>query len=415
MLLTRYTCTAAFCFILAGCATRRTLPPSVATPTPAANVPVRPVTLERVPDGGIIFSDDADTASLRTAALQSSIYLHSLPPQTPFLLAADTYTAAELAAGTDELADLLEQSKAPGDWLAVVQRDFIAYQSVGAEPNHTVTFSSYYEPSIPGRLTRDAVYKYPLYGRPPDLIDVNLGLFDPALAGRRISGRRDGRLLVPYYSRKDIDSNHGLAGQGLEIAWAKDPLDIFFLQVEGSGWLEPGAGGTPVRIRYDGDNGLPFRSVGQYMINTHRVKGRTLSHNQLIQYMVKHPKQRQDILNVDPRYIFFRVDTSTASAFAYGNINVPLTGGRSIATDPRCFPRGLLAWVDIEGIKTKGKPAKRIARFMLNQDEGGAILGPGRVDFFAGHGPEAEQFATHFWNPGKLYFLVKKPTAGVRR
>ena len=117
-----------------------------------------------------------------------------------------------------------------------------------------------------------------------------------------------------------------------------------------------------------------------------------------LRYLAGHPKERQALLNVNERYVFFRIDTSTAGAYAYGNIDVPLTPGRSIATDPKLFPKGALAWIDTGTIK----------RFMVNQDEGGAIQGPGRVDIFAGHGPKAARFATHLWNKGRLYFLVKK-------
>lgn len=177
-------------------------------------------------------------------------------------------------------------------------------------------------------------------------------------------------------------------------------MDIFFLQIEGSGWLDLG-NGQMVRIRYDGDNGRRYRSLGQYMISSGLVRAKGFDHKALMRYMKRHPKECQDLLNVDERYVFFQIDTSSMSVFAYGNINQPLTAGRSVATDPKIFPKGLLAWIDVQS-----KPTKR--RFVLNQDEGGAIQGPGRVDFFAGHGKKAEQLATHFWYPGQLYFLVKK-------
>jgi membrane-bound lytic murein transglycosylase A len=146
--------------------------------------------------------------------------------------------------------------------------------------------------------------------------------------------------------------------------------------------------------------------VGQYLIKSGRVKAAGFGHDQFHRYMNSHPAERQSILNVNERYIFFHIDPSTTSAYAYGNIQVPLTPGRSIATDPKLFPKGALAWIEIKG--APGYKDGTLKRFMLNQDEGGAIQGPGRVDFFAGHGPEAEQFATHLWQTGRLYFLVKK-------
>jgi len=343
------------------------------------------------------FSDDADTTSLHAAARASAAYFRTLPANQMFSLAADTYTAQDLALSMDYLAVLLENSTHRAQWLSRIRSDFALYQSVGVDPHHTVTFSSYYEPTIQGRLMPDPVYRYPMYSRPSDLVKVDLGLFDPRWQGSRLSGRVQNQSLVPYSTRGEIDSDGILKGQGLEIAWAKDPLDIFFLQIEGSGWLDMGHGKT-VRIRYDADNGRPYRSVGQYLIASGRVRPKGFDHNALVRYMKRHPRERQELLNVDARYVFFQTDTSTTSVYAYGNISQPLTAGRSIATDPKFFPKGLLAWINLAPTR----------RFVLNQDEGGAIQGPGRVDFFAGHGRKAEQLATHFWYPGELYFLVKK-------
>ena len=152
-------------------------------------------------------------------------------------------------------------------------------------------------------------------------------------------------------------------------------------------------------MRYDGDNGRPYRSVGQYLLTSGRVPAGGFGHDAFVRYMNGHPKDRQSLMNVNERYVFFRIDQRTASTYAFGNIDVPLTPGRSIATDPKVFPKGMLGWIIVTGGAT---------RFVLNQDEGGAIQGPGRVDLFMGHGPEAEYLASHFWNPGRLYFLVKR-------
>ncbi len=421
-------------FSFTGCATAPKVIPPVATvgspppapPPPLAAPPVNVAAspLIRLAAGEIPnFDDDGDIVSLRNAASQSAGYYRSLPAGMLFRVAQDTYSAQDFAISMESLVDLLDHSQTPGDWLVPLRREFIVYQSAGTGPEHQVTFSSYYEPTISARLTKSAEYRYPLYARPPDLIDVDLGLFIPAYQGARIAGRREGRTLVPYLTRKDIDNDKALEDQRLEIAWAKDPLDIFFLQVEGSGWLDVG-GGQTVRIHYDGDNGRKYQSVGQYMIATHRVPAQGFGHDGLKRYMQQHPAERQSILNIDERYIFFKLDYSSAAIFAYGNINVPLTPGRSIATDPKLFAKGALAWVSVDGASAglldpgRMKPSQEgvppgahrsIHRFMLNQDEGGAIQGANRVDFFAGHGPAAEHFATHLWHSGKLYFLVKRP------
>jgi len=380
---------------IGGCVTALPKPAPPAASAPPVSVTRYSALVRLEPPDLPKFADDLDAVSLHAAALQSLVYYKSLPADQLFVLGKDTCTAADLADSMAILARLLENPSP--DWPARLSESFVVYQSVGVDAEKTVVFSSYYEPTISARHVKDSLYRSPLYARPPDLVDVDLGLFDPTYQGARISGRREGNALVPYATRADIDSAKKLSDQGLEIAWAKDPLDVLDLQIEGSGWLDFGKGDVR-RIRYDGNNGRHYRSVGQYLISSGRIPAKTFNRQVFLRYLAKHPKERQALLNVNERYVFFRIDASTASLFAYGNIEVPLTPGRSIATDPKLFPKGALAWIDTGTMK----------RFMVNQDEGGAIQGPGRVDLFAGHGAKAARFATHLWNKGRLYFLVKK-------
>lgn len=386
---------------IGGCRTVPVAPTPVAITPPSPVPPISPTAkpsalIRLAPQQYPEFIDDASTVSLRRAAVASAAYFHSLSPSISYQIAQDTYSAADLADSMDSLVAAIDS----GTWRHVLAHEFAVYQSIGRDEARTVTFSSYYEPTVPARLTRSAEYSAPIYGRPADLVDVDLSLFDPAWQGIRVEGRRYGSQLVPYYTRQDIDSLGALKGRGNEIAWAKDPLDAFFLQVEGSGWLDLGNGRT-VRIRFDGHNGRKYGSVGQYLIQSGRIPKERFSHQAFVRYMHDHPKERQSLLNLNPRYVFFRIDTSSAAPDAYGNIGVALTPGRSIATDPKLFPKGVLCWVGIEG-------KSPLRRFVLNQDEGGAIQGPARVDFFAGHGADAETFAFHLWNPGTLYVLVRQ-------
>jgi membrane-bound lytic murein transglycosylase A len=393
--------------LLSGCAiTPR--PPAVPLPAPQGALTL----IKLPPSHAIAFEDDLDTASLRTAALQSVAYYRSRLASEQYTLATDTYTAADLADSMAYFVDVLDQSPTPQSWREAVRRDFQVYQSVGTDPQRTVTFSSYYEPSIPARHVRGEIFKYPIYARPPDLIDVDLGQFDSIYQGARIAGRRQGKNLVPYYTRADIDSRKVLKSHTPVLAWAKNPSDIYFLQIEGSGWLDLG-GKKKVRIRYDGTNGRRYRSAGVYLSNQLSKKG--LSHDEFEEYLRKHPKERQAILNYNERYVFFRIDHSSSSPFAFGNLEVPLTPWRSVATDPKLFPKGLLAWIETDqpvlDANERASGTRSVKRFVLNQDEGGAIQGPGRVDYFAGDGKDALRFATHFWQKGTLYFLVKKKRA----
>lgn len=395
-----------FLGFLAGCVTVAPKP-SLFPPTPPV-VNRYTAVIRLAPDRMPSITDDLDSASLKAAALQSAAYYDSLPKDQLYVLGQDTYTVRELSDSMKAVALLLDSSES---WKDRMGKEFAWYQSVGTDAEHSVIFSSYYEPRIAARLAPDKQFQFPLYARPPDMVDVDLGLFNPDLQGSRVVGRRQGRALVPYLTRAEIDSKKSLQGQGLELAWAKDPFEVLDLQIEGSGWLDIGQGELR-RIRYDGDNGWKYRSVGQYTIASGRIPAKRFSRRELKRYLATHPKERQNVLNVNDRYIFFRIDTSTASPYAFGNIHVPLTPGRSMATDPALFPKGLLGWVDTQCAvvdpKDKVLGSKPFRRFMVNQDEGGAIKGPGRVDIFAGHGTDAEHFATHQWYSGKLYFLVKR-------
>ncbi len=372
--------------------------------TSCATVPPQPVKitpLVRVdPAQAPAFQDDLDTASLKEGAAQSFAYYKSLPPEQLFVVGGDTYTATDMAYSMDYLVQQLEASKTAGDWQAMLKKEFTIYQSVGTDADRTVVFSSYFEPTIPARLKRDKEYRFPFYARPADLVDVDLSLFDPGYQGARVVGRKEGRALVPYHKRSEIDGEKVLAQKHLELAWGKDAFDVLDLQIEGSGWLDLG-GGELRRIRYDGDNGHKFRSIGQYLISSGRIPKDKFSREAFRQYLKDHPKERQKVLNVNDRYIFFRIDTSTSAPYAYGNLKVPLTARRSIATDPKLFPKGALTWIQV----SRDPP---VSRFMLNQDEGGAIQGPGRVDIFAGSGEEGLKFASKLWNKGTLFFFVKK-------
>jgi membrane-bound lytic murein transglycosylase A len=396
------------CLFLGGCVTIPQVTPPVAV-TP--EVPPKNKLVKLAPEQVPAFDDDADLPSLRIAARQSLAYYRGRPPQETYTLATDTYTAVEFADSLAFFVDLIDRGLPREAWKEEIRKNFDVYQSIGTDAARTVTFSSYYEPVIPARLKRTDTFRYPIYGRPADLIDVDLGQFNPDYQGARISGRRKGQNLIPYHTRADIDSKHVLKGTTKVLAWAKTPTDIFFMQIEGSGWLDVGKG-KKVRIRYNGTNGQKYRSVGTYLLNSGRYPAKTIDHWEFEAFLNNNPKERQGILNVNPRYVFFQLDYSTMSAFAFGNIQVPLTAWRSIATDPKIFPKGALTWIatDRPAFDEKGKKIglKPLNRFMLNQDEGGAIQGPGRVDFFAGDGHEAEQFATHFWQKGTLYFLVKK-------
>jgi membrane-bound lytic murein transglycosylase A len=339
-------------------------------------------------------TDDAPRPALARALRASVDFYARQPGDRTFVFGSDAYTAAELAAAYGRLADDLPGLGA--DLADRVRRDFVVYMSVGTDADRTVVFSSYYEHELAASLKRTDRYRYPLYARPPDLEER------VSPRGVKTVVRRTAAGLRPYHTREEIDSRGALRGRGLEIAWADDPVHVFFLQVQGSGWLRL-PNGERVRVRYAGNNGHPYKSVGGHLIATGVLPASRFSRRTMVAFLEKNPK-RQSYLNVNPRYVFFQIDRSDNRAKVFGSINAPLTGGRSVATDFSLFPAGALGWME-------AKEDIPVARYILNQDEGGAIKGPGRVDFFAGGGPEAEKFAVSFWEKGRLYFLA--PRRGI--
>jgi membrane-bound lytic murein transglycosylase A len=363
-------------------------PPTVdAGPLSPDGVSLTLVPAERFP----VFKDDGGLRDLKPALEQSLAYYRSLPVGTSFLLGPERVTAARMASSVEALLALLELP--PDVFQEEVRRRFNLYQSPGTDNRGTLTFSSYYEHALDAAFTRGGIYQYPIYGRPPDLLEVD----DPR--GKTMSRREKGKL-VPYYSRREIDLGGVLEGKGLEIAWAADPLDIFFLQVQGSGWLQVPGEASSVRVRFAGHNGLPYVSVGGQMIAKGIIPKDQFSRRAMVEYFRDHREERLELLSLNPRYVFFRLDRGADAPFAIGSIRRPLTPRRSVAADKAIFPPGAIAWMETE------KP--RTARFVLVQDEGGAIKGPGRIDYFVGAGKEAENYAVAFWTPGRFYILLLK-------
>ncbi len=347
------------------------------------------------------FRDDLELGSLKVVAEQSLSYYRSLLASQPFRFGQDQYTSTEMAASAERLIALVDASASPEVLAEAISREFAVYRAVGLDGRGTVQMSAYYEHTLEASLTPTEEYRYPIYGRPRDLVTVDLGLFGAAWQGQKIVGRLQGWMLAPYYTRKEIDTDGVLAGDGLEIAWAKDPVDIFLLQIEGSGWLRVPGREQPLRIRFAGTNGRAYRSVGKHLVERGLIPEGALSYDAVTEYLRTHPEERAELLSYNERYVFFQLDDGPEREQVFGYQRMTLTPGRSIAIDATIFPPGALGWIESDG---RG----RVARFVMGQDEGAAIKGPGRLDLFVGAGEEAERFAADFWETGRLYFLVKR-------
>jgi membrane-bound lytic murein transglycosylase A len=270
-------------------------------------------------------------------------------------------------------------------------------------------FTGYFEPILEGRLKADRVFRYPLYRKPDDLIKIDLSPFSEELRGKSIMARIDGKSVIPYHSRQQIAQGKALEGRGLELAWLRDPVDVAFLQIQGSGRLDLGEGKS-TRVGYSEKNGLPYRPIGRYLLERGLITREEMSMQAIRRVLAERPEMVEEVLNYNPSYVFFR---DLGEGPLLGNINTPITPGRTIALDSRLFPAGAIGWIRTRKpeVNDRGEIVswENFSRFVLNQDTGGAIRGPGRADLFWGSGPYAELAAGHMRHEGDLYILIKKP------
>lgn len=351
--------------------------------------------------------DDLAFANIASAARQSLGYYKKLPADAALYLGPDRITAQDMVLTLQNFLLIAENESLPAEQkIKRIKKDFILYRSTGSNGRGKVLFTGYYEPSLSCRLYADEVFKHPLYKRPDDIIEIDLTQFGNDYPKNRIFGRLDKKKIVPYFSREEIDEQKTLSGKGLEILWCNDLVDIFFLQVQGSGKADLG-GGTTLSVLYDGQNGKPYRSIGKNLIDSGIIARENMSMQALRDYLRAHPDEAPSVMNQNPSYVFFRVDSGPS----LGNIGVPLTPGRSIATDARLFPKGALGIISTRKPVIENNVIKEwipFTRFVLNQDTGGAIRGPGRVDLFWGQGAEAELGAGFMQQEGELYFLLRR-------
>lgn len=259
--------------------------------------------------------------------------------------------------------------------------------------------TGYYEPIIRGDRTRTERARFPIYGLPDDLISVELSDTNPELKFLRLRGRLVGNRLVPYYTREEITAGTG-GFCGVPIAWAEDPVDLFYLHIQGSGRVEL-PDGSQIRIGYAGQNGHPFRSVARILIERGDLDPGNASMQAVRQWVQRNPDRMDELLNLNPSYVFFR-EMPDAVGGPLGTLGVPLTDRRSAAVDPGFIPLGAPLFLST----TRPLSDQPLNRLMLAQDTGGAIRGAVRVDFFWGLGDEAGAQAGKMKQPGRKWLLL---------
>jgi membrane-bound lytic murein transglycosylase A len=351
--------------------------------------------------------DDLAFKDAASAVRQSLEYYKKLPQKSAFFLGTDKVAALDMVITLQNFLLIIENdSLKPEQKLNRIKKDFVLYRSIGSDGNGKMLFTGYYEPLLSCRVSADDTFRYPLYRKPDDIIEIDLTLFGNGFPQNKIVGRLDGKKIIPYYSREEIDQKKILVGRDLEILWCSDILDIYVLQTQGSGKVDLGDGNV-LSVLYDGQNGRPYKSIGKYLIDIGAVPKENMSLQAIREYLRSHPDKLNDVLSQNQSYVFFRLDTGPS----LGNIGVPLTPGRSIATDSKLFPKGALGFIATQKPVIENGAIKAwvpFTRFVMNQDTGGAIKGPGRVDIFFGQGPDAELAAGHQQHEGELYFLLRK-------
>ena len=354
------------------------------------------------------FHDDMDIESMALAIRRNTEYLNRLDPDKTFRYGPHEVTCREVLDSQKAFLEIMAENPDPDEFNKKIKERFTIYRAAGRVGNSNVLFTGYFEPIYEASTTRDQTFRYPVYEKPDDLLRIDLSPFKNRFKGERVTARFDGREIVPYYSRRDIDMGKVLEDRGLEIAWLKDPVDVAFLQIQGSGQLKLLDGQT-MKVGYISSNGRPYRSIGRYILDNGLLPKEEMSMQGIRRSLLEHPERLQEILNHNPSYVFFQVRDNAP----LGNLNVPVTPGRSVALASKLFPKGALGFITCKKpvVNAQGKITewKTFSRFVLNQDTGGAIKGAGRADLFWGNGPYAEIAAGHLQHEGELYILIKKP------
>lgn len=285
---------------------------------------------------------------------------------------------------------LVVSSKSAAQLQAAVSREFVFYQSVGNDGKGTVKFTAYYEPVYTASRVKTAIYKYPLYRLPPDF----------------------SQWPKPHPKRIDLEGKDGLKGnksklRGLELLWFRDRLDAYMVHIQGSAQIKLTNGKT-TSIGYAGGTDYPWTSIGKELAKDGKLPLNGLTMPRLISYFRQKPQELNNYLPRWERFIFFQ---ETSGRGATGSIHVPVTAERSIATDKSLMPPGALALIynSFPYPANGGKLERRtVSRFVLDQDTGSAIKGPGRVDYFMGSGKLAGDRAGVTGGNGSLYYLLLK-------
>jgi membrane-bound lytic murein transglycosylase A len=278
------------------------------------------------------------------------------------------------------------------------ERYFKPWQVVGGDGAEDGLITGYYEPLLRGSRKPTSRYRYPLYGVPDDLVVIELGEAYPELKGI-LRGRLEGRRVVPYYDRAQIESAPP-ALRGKELVWVDDAIDLFFLQIQGSGRIVLDSGET-IRVGYAEHNGYPYRSIGRVLVDRGDLTLDQASMQGIKAWARERPGELSALLNSNARYVFFR-EIPASGAGPPGSLGVALTPRRSVAVDARYVPLGAPVFLST----TWPNSTRPLNRLTLAQDTGGAIRGAVRADFFWGYGDAATREAGRMKQRLRMWVLL---------
>lgn len=393
LLVVRLLLAAALAFTFAGCKKQV----KVVKPQYDRQLPPGQYALRKITDPAMI--PDITFACYEILDLRQSInyslnYLNKTSSRKYFPCGDITHDRA--VASLKMLSKLLDQGLAGRPLAAAIKEQFEFYQSVGCDDMGTVLFTGYYTPIFNGSMTPTAVYKYPLYKQPQDLVKGE----DGAILGRKMS---DGSF-TKYPDRKELEQSGQL--KGTELIYLSDPFEVYIAHVQGSAKIRMPEGNL-VTVGYTANNGHEYKSIGQELINDGVLPKDGLSLQRMIDYFKANPNMVDHYIYRNPRFVFFQMD----SGDPHGSLNEPVTAMRTIATDKSIYPRGCIALLKTNlprpvGLDISKRP---YTGFALDQDTGGAIRAPGRCDVYMGSGDQAGKMAGQVYEEGKLYYIFVKP------
>lgn len=371
-----------------------------------------PFQVAKTPDDALVevdpsehpaFADDLSFAGLNEALAHSLAYVKRVTKWAPDRTVAfgrERVPLSKVGETIEKLQALIATQPSPAEFRAVLRRDFRVFRSTGGDRDGTVLFTGYYLPELRGSLEPSGVFTHPLLAPPTDVVVAKASDF-PQL-DRDLLGFVDNGRLLPLPVRESIRTG-ALDGKAAPVVWVDSVVDAFFLHIQGSGVVKLPDGSTQV-VSYAGKNGHPYRAIGGELVRRGALKREDVSMQSIRAWLDANPDEQDLVLSTNPSYVFFQLGDAPR-----GSINVPVTPGRSIATDTNVFPKGAPCFIETQRpVDATSNKWVDFSRFVVDQDTGGAIKTAARVDIYWGSGDYAQHAAGHLKHPGRLWYLLAR-------